>query len=119
MAAFGSNLLHEQSGSALENVHGVYLITDTSTGKRYVGSAYGDQGIWLRWVKYTASGHGEVAELQKLVKPDLDYPRKHFRFALLEYRAASTPNDVILKRETFWKEALLTRDKYKYGLNSN
>ena len=43
------------------------------------------------------------------MKPDLDYPRKHFRFALLEYRAASTPEDVILKRETFWKEALLTR----------
>ena len=51
------------------------------------------------------------------MKPDLDYPRKHFRFALLEYRAASTPEDVILKRETFWKEALLTRGKY--GLNSN
>ena len=56
-------------------------------------------------------------KLQELVKPDLDYPRKHFRFALLEYRAASTPEDVILKRETFWKEALLTRGKY--GLNSN
>ena len=103
--------------TALENVHGVYLITDTSTGKRYVGSAYGDQGIWSRWAEYTASGHGGDAELQELVKPDLDYPRKHFRFALLEYRAASTPEDVILKRETFWKEALLTRGKY--GLNSN
>ena len=103
--------------TALENVHGVYLITDTSTGKRYVGSAYGDQGIWSRWAEYAHSGHGGDAELQELVKPDLDYPRKHFRFALLEYRAASTPEDVILKRETFWKEALLTRGKY--GLNSN
>ena len=46
------------------------------------------------------------------MEPDLDSPRKHFRCALLEYRAASTPEDVILKRETFWKEALLTRGKY-------
>ena len=103
--------------TALENVHGVYLITDTKTGKRYVGSAYGEQGIWSRWAEYATSGHGWAAELRELVKPDLDYPRKHFRFAVLEYRAASTPEDVILKRETFWKEALLTRGKY--GLNSN
>jgi hypothetical protein len=27
---------------------GVYLITDSKTGKLYVGSAYGDAGIWGR-----------------------------------------------------------------------
>ena len=53
--------------SALENVKGVYLITDTSTGKRYVGSAYGDQGIWSRWGAYVSSGHGGNKELQELV----------------------------------------------------
>lgn len=35
--------------SALKNVKGVYLITDLKTEKRYVGSAYSDQGIWSRW----------------------------------------------------------------------
>jgi hypothetical protein len=30
----------------LENVKGVYLIVDKSNGKMYVGSAYGDTGIW-------------------------------------------------------------------------
>ena len=103
--------------TALENVHGVYLITDTRTGKRYVGSAYGDQGIWSRWAEYADSGHGGDAELRELVGPDLDYPRKYFRFAVLEYRAASTPEDIILERETFWKNVLLTRGKY--GLNLN
>ena len=101
----------------LQNVYGVYLITDTNTGKRYVGSAYGDQGIWSRWAKYAVSGHGGNAELRELVKPNLDYPREYFRFTLLEYRAASTPEDVIFKREKFWKKALLTRSEY--GLNSN
>ena len=103
--------------TALENVCGVYLITDTKTGKRYVGSAYGEQGIWSRWAEYAASGHGWNAELRKLVKPDLGYPRKYFRFAVLEYRAASTPEDIIRKRETFWKKVLLTQGQY--GLNSN
>ena len=103
--------------AALENVRGVYLITDENTGKRYVGSAYGDQGIWSRWAEYAASGDGGDAELRELVKSDPDYPRKHFRFALLEYRAASTPEEIIRKRETFWKEVLLSRGKY--GLNLN
>ena len=103
--------------TALENVHGVYLITDTRTGKRYVGSAYGEQGIWSRWVEYATSGHGWDTELRKLVEPDLGYPRKNFRFTLLEYRAARTPEKIILERETFWKKVLLAQGKY--GLNLN
>ncbi len=31
--------------TALQNQKGVYLITDTSNGKMYVGSAYGDEMI--------------------------------------------------------------------------
>lgn len=38
--------------AALENVKGVYLVTDKHTGKRYVGSAYGTSGIWSRWTCY-------------------------------------------------------------------
>ena len=37
---------------ALSNVSGVYLITDTKTGKLYVGSATGEGGIWQRWSEY-------------------------------------------------------------------
>ena len=104
--------------AALKNVSGVYMITDTNTGKRYIGSAYGDDGIWSRWTKYARSGHGGNAELRELVKSDLRYPRRNFRFVLLEYRSASTPEGIIIKREKFWKDALLTRSE-QYGLNSN
>ena len=104
--------------SHLENVKGVYLITDTRTGKRYVGSAYGDQGIWSRWVSYAKSGHGGNAELRELISDqDLAYPRANFRFALLEYSMARTSDETMRKREEFWKEVLLTRSKY--GLNRN
>ncbi len=104
--------------AALESVKGVYLITDTNTGKRYVGSAYGDQGIWSRWCSYIASGHGGNVELRALVvDPSLDYCRKSFRFALLEHRPTRTADEVVIGREGFWKRILLTRGEQ--GLNRN
>lgn len=45
--------------SALTSVKGVYMLTDTKTGKRYIGSAYGDNGIWSRWTAYCQNGHGD------------------------------------------------------------
>ena len=104
--------------AALESGRGVYLITDTTTGKRYVGSAYGEQGMWSRWRSYVETGHGGNIELRELVtEPTLAYCRKAFRFALLEYRPSSTPDDVILAREAFWKRILRTRGAD--GLNRN
>jgi hypothetical protein len=86
--------------AALSSVKGVYLISDTETGKRYVGSAYGDAGIWSRWCSYIATGHGGNVELRALfTEPALDYCRKAFRFALLETRTASTPDEIVLTRE--------------------
>src|SRR5262249_10415888 len=81
--------------AALESVKGVYLITDVSTGKRYVGSAYGETGIWSRWCAYVHSGHGGNIELRALVTtPNLDYCRTNFRFALLEHRPFRIPDEV-------------------------
>lgn len=104
--------------AALSSIKGIYLISDITTGKRYIGSAYGDQGIWSRWCAYVASGHGGNVELRTLVSdPTLGYCREAFRFALLEARPASTPDDVILAREAFWKRVLFTRGEQ--GLNRN
>lgn len=104
--------------AALASIKGIYLISDTKTGKRYVGSAYGDQGVWSRWCSYIATGHGGNVELRTLVSdPSLDYCRKWFRFALLEYRPGPTADEVILAREAFWKRILLSRGEQ--GLNRN
>lgn len=104
--------------TALENAKGVYLLSDTSTGKRYVGSAYGDQGIWSRWNSYVTSGHGGNVELRSLViDPTLDYCRKNFRFALLEHHLSRTRDEIVRSREDFWKGILLTRGEH--GLNRN
>lgn len=103
--------------SALSHVKGVYLITDTASGKRYVGSAYGDDGVWSRWVAYAQSGHGGNKQLRALVGRDLTYPRANFRYTLLEFFPFGTPDAVVIGREGFWKDVLLTRGKF--GLNSN
>ena len=104
--------------AALESVKGIYLITDIASEKRYVGSAYGDQGIWSRWCSYVASGHGGNAELHALARdPSLEYCRKSFRFSLLEYRSIRTADDIIIGRESFWKRILLTHGEQ--GLNRN
>jgi hypothetical protein len=42
--------------AALASVKGIYLISDSKTGKRYVGSAYGDQGIWSRCAAISRPG---------------------------------------------------------------
>lgn len=103
---------------ALSSVKGIYLISDITTGRRYVGAAYGEQGVWGRWANYATTGHGGNAELRALVSaPTLEYCRKAFRFALLEHRSAATPDEVILDREGFWKQILLSRGVH--GLNRN
>jgi len=104
--------------AALVNVKGVYLIMDKSNGKKYVGSAYGDSGIWSRWSCYIGNGHGHNDELTKLIKEKgKDYARENFRFSLLEYRSMKTDDKTLIAREGYWKEALLSRGDFGYNKN--
>lgn len=106
--------------TALENIKGIYLLTDTKTNKRYVGSAYGDCGIWSRWRNYIETGHGGNIGIHTLINgkdKDIDYCRRFFRFSLLESRPFNTSNETIFSRENYWKRILLTRGET--GLNHN
>ena len=104
--------------AALENTKGVYLITDKNNGKRYVGSAYGDSGIWSRWACYIGTGHGGNDELIEIIKEKgIEYARSNFVFALLEYRSMKADDKTIVEREKYWKEVLLTRGQYGYNKN--
>ncbi len=102
--------------TALSNVKGVYLISDLSNGKQYIGSAYGTNAFWNRWKEYSESGHGGNKELKSLIdKNGIDYAI-NFQFAILETRSMNSEDDEIIKRETFWKDILLSRE---YGYNKN
>ena len=78
---------------ALKNQKAVYLITDTKTGKLYVGSA------------------------TSLVKQQgFDYVKQNFQYSVLENYNARMDDEYILKRESWWKETLRTRE---FGYNKN
>lgn len=104
--------------AALSNQKAVYLITDKNTGKLYVGSATSDKGMLLqRWTNYIDNGHGGNKELVDLVKKQgFDYVKKHFQYSILENYNARVEDQVILARETWWKETLQSR---VWGYNSN
>ena len=99
--------------TALENQKGIYLITDKSNGKMYVGSATGDDMIYGRWSTYIKNGHGGNAELRTL---DFSHIKDNFYYSILDIYKSNTPKEIIQKREDWWKETLQSR---KHGYNGN
>jgi hypothetical protein len=103
----------------LRHVKGVYLVRDENTRRSYVGSAYGDHGVWSRWSSYAALGHGGNLGMQELLRDhDLGYCRRHFRLTLLEHFDARIDDQTVVDREGYWKSVLGTRD-LEIGLNRN
>jgi hypothetical protein len=102
--------------TALRNIKGIYLITDTSNGKLYVGSVYGKEAFWTRWSDYVNSGHGNNIELKELLLENGETHVENFNFSILEIRSAITDDLEIQQRETHWKKVLLTR---QFGYNKN
>jgi hypothetical protein len=99
--------------TALQNQKGVYLITDVENGKKYVGSAYGDNMILGRWQSYIKTGHGGNVGLKKL---PFDYIKNNFRFTILDIFKSTTDDDIIINRENWWKDVLQSR---RHGYNEN
>ena len=99
--------------TVLQNQKGVYLITDISNGKKYVGSAYGENMILGRWISYVKNGHGGNSGLKQLT---FDHIQKFFRYTILDIYKASTDDQIIIQRESWWKEVLQSR---KFGYNEN
>jgi hypothetical protein len=102
--------------SALSNINGVYLVCDMSNGKLYVGSAFGEEGIWGRWTSYVRTGHGGNVELKALLKKKGDNHVRHFQYSVLEIADTHATEQYVQERETYWKNALMSRS---FGYNSN
>ena len=117
-----SILDHERADwiNAFRSQKAVYLITDTSNGKLYVGSATagGDAGMLLRrWREYAEGQTGGNQGLVELVREmGSDYVKSNFQYSILENYNERTSDDFILSREQWWKRVLCSRE---HGYNRN
>jgi hypothetical protein len=102
--------------TALSNVKGIYLISDLSNGKKYIGSAYGENAFWTRWKVYVNNGHGGNKDLKELLLKNGSNHALNFQFSILETRSMNSEDEEIIKRESFWKDILLSRE---FGYNKN
>lgn len=104
--------------NALENQKAVYLITDTSNGKLYVGSATSrNRMLMVRWESYVKTLHGGNKKLGRIVEEKgEDHIKNYFQYSILENYNAKVSDDFVLKREAWWKEVLQSRT---YGYNDN
>ncbi|MEQ1509743.1 MAG: GIY-YIG nuclease family protein [Sphingopyxis sp.] len=96
--------------SAIAQWRGIYLITDGSDNRHYIGSASGTENILQRWLDYAKTGHGGNKHLRAR-KPE------NFRFAILQLVAPDLPKADVEKLEQKWKARLGTT--YPHGLNGN
>ncbi len=103
----------------LSSVKGVYCVTDTKTGKIYIGSAYGDYaGIWQRWRCYAdirkLTGGNKVFEELKF--KGKNYIIDNFTYSILEILDPKTSDIEVIQRENFWKDVFKSKI---FGMNKN
>ncbi|MDI1349438.1 GIY-YIG nuclease family protein [Aquabacterium sp.] len=98
----------------LSSVSGVYLITDTQRGKRYVGSAYGQAGIWGRWKEYIQNpGGGNVL----LTEHVAEHGTQDLQYSILRVMPSNATPQETITAESIEKLKILT--KPPHGLNPN
>lgn len=115
VSLFANEDAHREWRTHLSAVSGVYLILAETTGDLYVGSAYGQDGVWGRWRQYAKTQHGNNRMLRTLVDEDASYPES-FRFSLLQILPKTMTKQEIIRREAIYKGKLGSRAR---GLNLN
>ncbi len=83
----------------LKHATGVYLLTCPRTKEQYVGSAYGTEGFWHRWMDYVTTGHGGNVALKSREPSD-------YQVSILEVAGSNMQIEDLVKMETRWKHKL-------------
>ena len=107
--------IYEAWHTALSSVNAIYLIVDRETGKQYVGSAYGKDGLLGRWSCYVNSLHGNNKLMKELI---CTHPERyhHFQFSILQILPKTATDDEIIQTESLYKKKLLS---IPFGMNDN
>lgn len=111
----GNPIAYNEWYTALSAVYGIYLIVDKKTGKQYIGSAYGKEGLWGRWSYYIKTKHGGNELMKKLLEED---PKryKYFQFSILQILSKDEKYDHVVRIERRYKKKLFSEE---FGLNGN
>ena len=107
---------NKERRTRLSAVAGVYLILDTKSGKQYVSSASGSEGIWGRWTNYASDGHGGNQKLRELIIKDTTTYPAAFRFSMSQVLPTTMPREEVNAWELRFRLKLGT---VATGLNSN
>lgn len=97
---------------------GVYLQRSPDGRARYVGAAYGADGIFGRWLKHLSS-NGHAKHLNLYV---LENGYANVLFTVLEFTSENLGSEKVLEAEARWKETLGTRNTGAFDgirLNNN
>ncbi|TVR45782.1 MAG: GIY-YIG nuclease family protein [Rhodobacteraceae bacterium] len=92
----------------LRHWRGIYLITDSLDGARYVGAAYGAENLLGRWRAHVAGDLGVTRELSRR-------DPRGFSFSILELLSPVAEIAEVTQLEQTWMDRLHTR---RYGLNA-
>jgi hypothetical protein len=107
---------HSKWYESLTKLQAVYLIMDNISGNQYVGTTYGQDGLWQRWESYVKSGFtGGNKKLERLKQSDPNFFRG-FQYSILEVLPRNANQADCTSAESLWKEKLGTR---AFGLNMN
>lgn len=107
---------HEEWYNSLTRLQAVYLILDNSSGNQYVGTTYGEYGLWQRWssyVKTEGTGNNKQLELLKINRLGFQF---ELQFSILEVLTKTADKVYCIEKESMWKNKLGTR---AFGLNNN
>lgn len=112
---FDNSAVDDTWQTALSSVYAVYLIVDLVSGQQYVGSAYGEGGLWGRWGSYISTHHGGNKKMKELLH--FSPERYHqFQFSVLQILPKTVRPEDAIEVESLYKKKLRT---VEFGLNDN
>lgn len=107
--------IYEAWTTALSSVYAIYLIVDRKSGRQYVGSAYGEDGLWGRWSCYVKTQHGNNKLMKELLSACPE--RYHeFQFSILQILPKTVTLEEVVETESLFKRKLLSA---RFGMNDN
>ncbi|MBQ8176194.1 MAG: GIY-YIG nuclease family protein [Oscillospiraceae bacterium] len=114
-----SEIIYNQTDDwykALSSVNAVYIITDITNGKQYIGSSWNiKDGLWDRWKFYVDTHDGGNIEFKNILDANPEQYR-NFRFAILQVLPKNVSKDTAEEIENRWKKKLFSRE---FGNNKN